>query len=184
MHKFLIPLAAAASALAVATPASAQWFPQQQQQYGYNYGYGAPQAYGYGVPQGQGYGYSYGAPQGYAYGAPYGNAYGHQNNYGAVRNLQVRINALQRQINRLGNRNILSNPQARRLHNQSRALEHRLVHASRFGLAPREHASLQVGIQRLERRIAIEARNGNRYRRGDRNWQRTHQRWHNRNGRH
>jgi hypothetical protein len=180
MHKFLIPLAAAASALAVATPASAQWFPQQQQQYGYNYGYAVPQAYGYGVPQGQGYGYSYGAPQGYAY----GNAYGHQNNYGAVRNLQVRINALQRQINWLRSRNALSNPQARRLHNQSRALEHRLVHASRFGLGPREHANLQIGIQRLERRIAIDARNGNRYRRGDRNWQRAHQRWHNRNGRH
>lgn len=156
MRKVLITLAAAASALAVATPASAQWYPQPQPQYGYSYG------------------------------APYGNAYGYYNNYGQVRALKARIDALQRQISDLDRRNILSNREARSLRDQSRNLEHRLLHSSRFGLDPREMANLHYGIERLERRIWAEARDGNRYRYRGRatSWNRTHDRWHDRNDRH
>ena len=40
MRKFLIPIAAAASALAVAAPASAQWAPPVYRYAPYNFGYG------------------------------------------------------------------------------------------------------------------------------------------------
>lgn len=43
MHKFLIPLAAAASTLAIASPASAQWYPQPSP-------YAAPYASPYAAP--------------------------------------------------------------------------------------------------------------------------------------
>jgi hypothetical protein len=96
--------------------------------------------------------------------APYGNAYGY-NNYGQVRSLQARVNNLQRQIDRLDQRRVLSNREARRLRDESRDLERRLHSVSRNGMNPREYASVENRIQRLERNIWQEARdgNGNRY---------------------
>ena len=138
MRKFLISLAVATSALAVATPASAQYYPQPQ-----NYGYGQQQGYGYGQPQGY--------------------AYGYNNNYGQVRVLQVRINQIQRQIERLDRRNILSNREARRLRDESRELEFRLARLSRFGLDPRERQNIEIRIARLEQRIRYAANDGNRW---------------------
>ncbi len=137
MRKFLIPLAVAASAVAVATPASAQYYPQPQ-------------------------GYGYGQPQGYGYRQPQGNAYGYNNNYGQVRVLQVRINQIQRQIERLDRRNILSNREARRLRDESRSLERRLAQFSRYGLNPRERYDVERRIVRLEQRVRYEATDGNR----------------------
>lgn len=133
MRIFLISLAAAASALAVASPASAQVTSQY-------YGYPAP---GYGVP-------NYGAP-GYgvpSYGAP-GYGYGH----GQVRSLQARVDGVQRQIRVLDRRNILSNREARRLRQQSLAVEHRLVHSARHGLNPWEARDIETRIARLEYRV-------------------------------
>lgn len=177
MRIFLISLAAAASALAVASPASAQ---VTSQHYYPAPGYGAP---GYGAPVYGAPGYGapgYGAP---GYGAPgYGYGYGH----GHVRALQVRIDGIQRQIRFLGSRNILSNREARRLRDQSRAVEHRLVHAARHGLNPWEARDIETRISRLEYRVHREAidRNGRwgayGQNHGGRRWQDQHGRWHDR----
>ena len=100
--------------------------------------------------------------QGYGYGQPQGNAYGYNNNYGQVRSLQVRINQIQHQIERLDRRNVLSNREARRLRDESRDLERRLAWASRNGLAPRERFDVERRIARLELRVRYEANDGNR----------------------
>jgi hypothetical protein len=97
------------------------------------------------------------------YGAPYGNAYGY-NNYGHVRALQVRLNNLERQIQRLDRRDRVSEREARRLREEARDLERRLAYASRGGLSPREFASIEYRLQRLEQHIWREANDGNRWR--------------------
>ena len=94
-------------------------------------------------------------PQGYAYG---------YNNYGQVRRLQVRIDQIQRQINRLDQRDILSEREARRLRNESRGIEYRLRVASRYGLNGRERYEIERQIARLERHVYREARDGNNWR--------------------
>jgi predicted RNase H-like nuclease (RuvC/YqgF family) len=99
----------------------------------------------------------YGAPR---YNAPYGNAYGY--GYGNIRALQMRVDAIQRQINVLDRRNILSNREARRLREQSRDLERRLHQRARNGLSPREMQNIQIRIARLEQRVQIQARDWNR----------------------
>jgi opacity protein-like surface antigen len=92
-----------------------------------------------------------------------GYGYGYQNNYGQTRRLQVRIDQLQRQINQLDRRNLLSRGEASRLRGESRNLEYRLRSAARYGLNGREAYDVERGIQRLEYRIQREARDGNRY---------------------
>ena len=92
-----------------------------------------------------------------------GYAYGYHSNYGQVRMLQARIDHLQRQINRLDNRDILSEREARRLRNESRQLEYRLRVASRLGLHPAERYDLERRLARLERRLWIDARDGHRW---------------------
>jgi len=129
MRTFLVSLAAAGSALAFAAPASAQV-------YG-NIGVGI------GVP-------AYGAP-GYGYG--YGNGY---NDYGQVRSLQYRVNAIQRQIEILDRRDVLSEREARGLREQSRNVERRLYRAASYGLKPYEARDLNSQIARLEQRVQRE----------------------------
>jgi hypothetical protein len=94
---------------------------------------------------------------------PQGYGYGYQGNYGQARRLQVRIDQLQRQINHLDSRNILSNREAARLRNESRDLERQLRYSARNGLSGRERYGIERGIHRLEIRIQREARDGNRY---------------------
>jgi TolA-binding protein len=103
--------------------------------------------------------------------APYGNAYGY-NNYGHVRSLQAHIDQVQRQISRLDQRNILSEREAYRLRNESRDIERQLRYMARNGLNPNEANSINYRINRLEQRVAYEARDGNRWGRNDRrdNW--------------
>jgi hypothetical protein len=98
------------------------------------------------------------------YGAPYGNAYGY-NNYGQIRSLQVRVDQLQRQINLLDRRNVLSNGEARRLLDDARDLERRLHRDVRDGrgLSGNEIYGIQQRIARLEQRIYREANDGRRY---------------------
>ena len=98
------------------------------------------------------------APQ---YGQPQGYGYGYNNNYGQVRALQARIDQIQRQIQRLDQRNILSNKEARRLREESRDLERRLRNVGRNGLSFRERQSIEVRIARLELRVRREATDGN-----------------------
>jgi opacity protein-like surface antigen len=85
---------------------------------------------------------------------PYGNAYG---NYGQVRALQVRIDRVQQQINRLDNRNILSGREANRLRGESRQVEQRLRYSARYGLNQREFANIDGQIRRLEGNVWREA---------------------------
>ncbi|MCL6739912.1 hypothetical protein LZ518_02010 [Sphingomonas sp. RB56-2] len=98
---------------------------------------------------------------------PQGNAYGYQNNWGQVRRLDARIDQLQRQINQLDRREILSEREAARLRGESRNLEQRLRYASRNGLNQREMYSVERGIRNLEFRIQREARDGNGWRNGN-----------------
>jgi len=93
---------------------------------------------------------------------PQGNAYGY-NNYGQVRRLDARIDAIQTQINHLDRRNILSNREAGRLRNESRDVENRLHRVARNGFTGWERNDIENRIQRLEVRIQREARDGNRY---------------------
>lgn len=116
--------------------------------------------------------------------APYG--YPGYSQFGQVRVLQARIDGIQRQIRFLDQRNILTNREARRLREQSRTIEHRLLHASRNGLSPWEARDIESRIARLEYRVRREAmdRDGRwgRYAGyGDPNFDRVHDRWHDRN---
>lgn len=91
-----------------------------------------------------------------AYGAPaYG--YGYGNNYGQVRNLQVRIDQIQRQIAVLDRRDVLSEREARRLREESRQVERQLRRAAAYGLNPYEARNIQVRIARLEQHVQREA---------------------------
>ena len=87
-----------------------------------------------------------------AQGYPQGNAYGY-NNYGQVRRLDARIDAIQRQIDHLDRRNILSNREAKRLRDDSRDVEHRLQRVARNGFTNWERNDIENRIQRLEDRI-------------------------------
>ena len=84
---------------------------------------------------------------------PYGNGYGYNggyNNYGQVRALQARIDALQNRIRymrRGGNR------RRRGLREEARNIEQRLRQASRNGLNPYEANDIQQRIARLEQRV-------------------------------
>lgn len=93
---------------------------------------------------------------------PQGNAYGY-NNYGQVRRLDARIDNIQRQIDHLDRRNVLSNREAGRLRNESRDVENRLQRVARNGFTNWERNEIENRIQRLEVRIQREARDGNRY---------------------
>ena len=87
------------------------------------------------------------------YGAPYGNGYGYNNNWGQVRSLQVRINAVERQINMLDRRDRIRDRSADRLRDEANNIERRLRHAARDGMSPWEAQDIQVRIARLEQRV-------------------------------
>jgi len=87
------------------------------------------------------------------YGAPYGNAYGYNSNWGQVRSLQVRINAVERQINALDRRDRIRDRSADRLRDEANSIDRRLRHAARDGLNPYEAQDIQVRIARLEQRV-------------------------------
>jgi hypothetical protein len=93
-------------------------------------------------------------PQGYAYG---------WHNSGQARALKMRINAIQRQINHLDRRNILSDREARRLRNDSLQIEHRLRVVRQNGLHPREAYDIERRLAWLENRLWRDARDGNRW---------------------
>ena len=136
MRKVLISLAAAGAALAVATPAAAQYYPQ---------------AYGSG-----GYGYNgYGYNNGYSY-----------NNYGGIRSLQARIDGVQRQIENLRARRLITRDEAEGLRHESRDLERRLYRSGSYGLNGREAQDIQYRIARLEQHVNHEVRDGRGWNRG------------------
>jgi hypothetical protein len=145
MRKLLIPAVLAASTLAMATPAAAQWSVTIGNQYGGQYG--SP------------YGGQYGNP----YGNPYGNAYGYNNNRGQVQALMVRLNYIERQINMLDRRNVLSEREAGRLRFQADRIERQLQSASYNGLNTYEARDIYVRIARLEQNVRYQANDGNSF---------------------
>ena len=95
------------------------------------------------------------------YPAQYGHRY---NNFGQVRALQARIDAVQRQIRFLDRRNVVRDDRADRLRFEAREIERRLHFAARNGLNPREADAISMQISRLEQRVQYAA-NGRGYRR-------------------
>ena len=106
------------------------------------------------------------------YPQPHPQGYGYQNNYhdnrGHVRSLQVRLDQIQRRIQRLDNRDRINEREARRLFNQSREIERRLHVAARYGLHQREAWAINNQIQRLEQRLFRDVRDGRNWDRRDR----------------
>ena len=102
-------------------------------------------------------------PYGYGYGNGY-NGYGY-NNYGGVRALQARVDALQWQIRSLDRRDRIRDGRADRLREEANGIEHRLHRAARYGLNPYEANDIQARLARLEQRVQYAA---NRYGRYDR----------------
>ena len=102
----------------------------------------------------------------------YGGGYGYNNNYGAVRSLQARLNNIERQINRLDSRNVLSEREADRLRRDANQVERQIRYFARSGLNQNEYRSIQYRIAQLEQRVQREARDGNRWsgRDGRGNW--------------
>ena len=183
MRKFLIGAALAATALTAAAPAAAQYYPQQQ--------YGQPAINPYAQPGQPGYAQpGYGQPN-YGYNQGYG-----RNSWGQTRVLIARIDQIRQQIRVLDRRNILSEREAYRLDAEAQQLRQRLRQLAAGGLNPNERYDVERRIQRLERRVAYNANDGNgRYdRRGpgfggngyqneDGRWQDRDGRWHDRDDR-
>ena len=94
---------------------------------------------------------------------PQGYAYGHQGNWGLARSLQVRIDNIQRQIERLDRRNVLSDREASRLRQDARELERRLRYVRQNGLRQTERYDIERRLARLEQRLARDARDGHRW---------------------
>ncbi len=99
---------------------------------------------------------------GQPYGAPYGNAYGY-NNYGQVRSLQVRVDAVERQINMLDRRDRIRDRDADRLRDEANNIERRLHRAARYGLNGYEAQDINVRIARLEQRVRYSLARSGRY---------------------
>ena len=97
-----------------------------------------------------------------------GYGYGNQNNYGQVRALDARTVQLQREIDRLDRRNVLSNREARQLRNTALDIRNDLRRAARDGVNYREFARFERRLSDLQFRLQREARDGNRY--GQNGW--------------
>ena len=101
----------------------------------------------------------YPAPQYNGYNGYSGYGY---NNYGQVRSLQARIDAVQYQIRRLDRRDVIRDNSADRLREEANNIEHRLHRAERYGLNGYEANDINVRIARLEQRVnyAVASRYG------------------------
>ena len=99
----------------------------------------------------------YPQPQG-----PQGYGYGYHNNRGQVRALQVRVDGIQRRIERLRQRRALTRNEANGLRSEAVNVERRLRLSSRYGLNPRERQNIEIRIARLEQHVRHEVRDGRR----------------------
>ena len=88
-----------------------------------------------------------------AYG--YGQGYGYGHNFGHVRALQVRIDRVQANINRLDHRDVIRERTARRLREDARHVETRLRRAARYGLSPYEARDMDRRVFNLERKVRM-----------------------------
>lgn len=104
--------------------------------------------------------------------APYGYN-GYNNGWGMVRSLQVRIDNVERQINRLDRRDRIRDRSADRLRDEANDIERRLHRVGRNGLNPYEARNIEYRIARLEQRVQYAMNDGyGRYGRGDDRWDR------------
>jgi hypothetical protein len=83
--------------------------------------------------------------------APYG--YGYNNGFGQVRALQVRIDAVERQIRYLDRRDVIRDRRADELRHDADRIEDRLHRAARHGLNPYEGRDIEYRIAGLEQRV-------------------------------
>lgn len=97
------------------------------------------------------------------YPQPPGYAYGHYANYGQARALLVRVNQIQRQIERFDARDVITEREADRLRREANALRNRVREASFNGLSFRERQAIEYRIARLEQRVRHEVNDGNRW---------------------
>ena len=81
--------------------------------------------------------------------APYGYN-GYNNGWGMVRSLQVRIDNVERQINRLDRRDRIRDRSADRLRDEANDIERRLHRVGQNGLNPYEARNIEYRIARLE----------------------------------
>jgi hypothetical protein len=109
----------------------------------------------------------YGQPQGYSFG--YGQNY---NRRGHARALQVRIDRIQRDINRLAQRRMISRNEHQNLQRDAREIERDLRRnaVDGRGLSAREMYNTERQIARLEQKIARDVRDGNRWGNNDRRY--------------
>jgi hypothetical protein len=91
--------------------------------------------------------------------------------FGQVRALQVRIDNVERQINRLDRRDRIRDRSADRLRDEANRIEDRLHRAARGGLNPYEARDIEYRIQRLEQRVQY-SMNDRGYRDRDDRWDR------------
>ena len=96
-------------------------------------------------------------------------AYGYGHGFGQVRALQVRIDNVERQINRLDRRDRIGDHSADRLRDEANRIEDRLHRATRGGLNPNEARDIEYRIQRLEQRVQY-SMNDRGYRDRDDRW--------------
>src|SRR5438270_1366823 len=106
--------------------------------------------------------------------APYGyNGNGYNSGWGQVRALQVRIDNVERQINRLDRRDRIGDRSADRLREEANRIEDRLHRVARGGLNPYEAREIELRIGRLEQRVQYSlANNYGRYGDRDDRWDR------------
>ena len=107
----------------------------------------------------------YQAPRSAPYG--YNNGYGFRGNWGQVRALQMRIDNIERQINRLDRRDVIRDRGADRLRDEASRIEDRLHDKARDGLSPREAGDIEYRIQRLEQRVQFALNDRGRHDYGD-----------------
>lgn len=97
--------------------------------------------------------------QGYQQGYQ-GQGYGY--NRGGMRALQYRVDRIQRDIEQLRARRIISRNEANGLREEARGIERRIYRASRNGLQRSEMRNIDYRIARLEQHVRREVADGNR----------------------
>ncbi|MFL6781739.1 MAG: hypothetical protein ACJ8FF_08735 [Sphingomicrobium sp.] len=95
------------------------------------------------------------APPVYRY-QPYNFGYGFSG-INFARAMEARVQRIRGDIRAMEFRRILGRSEARSLDHQARNLQRRIYRASRFGISPGEARSVEIGIRRLEIRVAREA---------------------------
>lgn len=91
-------------------------------------------------------------------------------NQRGTQGIQRQIQQLHQRIDAMYQRRLLSNNEARSLHNRAEEINRRLYDYARNGISQRDHDDLQYRIHNLRERIRHERREGREDRRDDRRW--------------